>query len=249
MSTDRDPSIISRSVLANGYRINVRVEGDGDPLLLINGLTRSLDSWAPFAHAMSGRRIVSFDAPGVGESPNSLLPMSIAQLANLCVAVLDELGLDRVDVLGFSLGGAVAQELAARHATRVRRLVLAATTCGFGSSLVGWDVRESVAILMNGLVRANPLSTLWRVMAFSTWSSIPFLSTIVAPTLVVCGIHDGVAPIANSRALAERIPNATLIELSEGHDLQESGAAEQLVRVVDEFLARDVQSIRERSSL
>ncbi|MGP8010677.1 MAG: alpha/beta fold hydrolase [Acidimicrobiales bacterium] len=239
MSTDEDTSIVSRSVSASGLRINVRIEGEGEPLLVINGLTRPLDSWAPFARAMSGCRIVSFDAPGVGESPNSLLPMSIAQLADLCVTVLDELELESVDVLGFSHGGAVAQELAASHPTRVRRLVLAATSCGFGSSFIGWDVRESVSILMNGLFRVNALSTLWRVMAIASWSSIPFLGTIAAPTLVVCGRQDRVTPVGNSRTLAERIPNATLIELSEGHDLQEPGAAEELARVVEEFLVRD----------
>lgn len=249
MSTAEDHSIVSRGVSAHGYRINVQVEGEGEPLLLINGLTRPLDSWAPFAHALRGRQVVSFDAPGVGESPNSLLPLSIAQLANLCVAVLDDLGLECADVLGFSHGGAVAQELAARHPTRVRRLVLAATTCGAGSSLVGWDLRDSVAILMNGLFRVNAVSTLWRIMAISTWSSIPFLGAIKAPTLVVCGSQDRVAPISNSRTLAARIPNATLIELSEGHDLQESGAADVLARVVEKFLARDIQSTDECSSL
>lgn len=249
MSTDQDHSIVSRRVLANGHDINVRVEGEGDPLLLINGLTRSLDSWAPFAHALRGHRIVSFDAPGVGESPNSLLPLTITQLANLCVDVLDELGLERVDVLGFSLGGAVAQELAARHPTRVRRLVLAATSCGIGSTLAGWDMRDSAEILMNGLFRANPLSTVWRVLALSSWTSIPYLGTLQAPTLVVCGTQDRVAPIANSRALASRIPNATLIELSEGHDLQVTGAAGQLARVVEEFLARATRSTEDHFTL
>ena len=66
MSTAEDHSIVSRGVSAHGYRINVQVEGEGEPLLLINGLTRPLDSWAPFAHALRGRQVVSFDAPGVG---------------------------------------------------------------------------------------------------------------------------------------------------------------------------------------
>jgi len=249
MSIDKDHSIISRSVEASGCRIHVRVEGQGEPLLLINGLTRPLGSWFPFADAMTGRRIVSFDAPGVGESANSLLPLSIAQLAAICVAVLDELGLERVDVLGFSLGGAVAQELAGTYPTRVRRLVLAATSCGIGSTLAGWDMRDGVAVVVNGLVRANPVATIWRVMAFAAWSSIPFLGSIEAPTLVVCGSEDRVAPIANSRSLANRIPNARLVELDEGHDLQATGAAEHLARVVEGFLARDLDSIEEYCSL
>jgi pimeloyl-ACP methyl ester carboxylesterase len=249
MSTDHDHSIISRMVSANGHIINVLIEGEGEPLLLINGLTRPLGSWKPFARALNGRRFVSFDAPGVGGSPNSLLPLSISQLASLCVGVLDELGLERVDVLGYSLGGAVAQEMAARHPTRVHRLILAATSCGIGSTLAGWDMRDSAAVLTNGLVRANPLSTLWRVMALASWSSIPYLGTLGAPTLVVCGSQDQVAPIANSRALANRIPNAILTELSQGHDLQAPGAAEQLALVVEAFLTRDPQSTKEFSAL
>jgi pimeloyl-ACP methyl ester carboxylesterase len=236
-------------VSANGYEVHVQSVGDGEPLLLINGLTRPLTSWDILTRALGERRVVSFDAPGVGESPNSLLPMSIAELATLCVAILDELGLERVDVLGYSLGGAVAQEMAARFPTRVRRLVLAATSCGVGSTVAGWDLHDSAAILMNGLLRANPLSTLWRVLAFSSWSSIPFLGSIEAPTLVVCGHGDRVAPIENSRALAARIPNATLIELDEGHDLQVAGPAEHLGRVVAGFLTRDLQPIEECFSL
>ena len=67
MSTDLDESIVTRTLEANGYRINVRDEGDGTPLLLINGLTRSLGSWEPFTDALRGHRVISFDAPGVGE--------------------------------------------------------------------------------------------------------------------------------------------------------------------------------------
>jgi pimeloyl-ACP methyl ester carboxylesterase len=247
MSFDR--SLTSQSVSALGYRINVRVVGEGEPLLLINGLTRALGSWDAFTAAMSGRRIVSFDAPGVGASENSILPLSIAQLATICVAVLDELGLERVDVLGFSLGGAVAQELASTFPSRVRRLVLAATTCGIGSTAAGWDPRDGVGVVMNGLVRANPLSTIWRVMAYSAWSSIPYLGAITAPTLVICGLDDRVAPIGNSRTLAGRIPNATLIELTEGHDLQEPGAAERLAHVVERFLAREAHATRDSFTL
>ena len=249
MSTDLDESIVTRTLEANGYRINVRDEGDGTPLLLINGLTRSLGSWEPFTDALRGHRVISFDAPGVGGSENSYLPLSIAQLAAICVALIDELGLERVDVLGFSLGGAVAQEFAGSHPTRVRRLVLAATSCGIGSTLEGWDMRDGTAVVVNGLVRANALSTIWRVMAYASWSSIPFLGSITAPTLVVCGSEDRVAPIANSRMLAGRIPNATLIELTEGHDLQAIGAAEKLANAVGRFLAGDPVSMTESFTL
>jgi pimeloyl-ACP methyl ester carboxylesterase len=239
----------SLEVSVRGHQVHLRMEGEGDPLLLLNGLTRPLSSWGPFIESLGSRTVVSFDAPGVGESPAPLLPLSIAQLADVTAAVLDEIGLDRVDVLGYSHGGAVAQQFAAHYPERVRRLVLAATSCGAGSTLAGWDTHDGVEVLMNGIFRANALSTLWRTMAISTWSSIPFLGAIAAPTLVVGGSEDRVAPLANSQVLASRIPNATLVELSEGHDLQQPEAAEKLARVVEKFLAREALMTSEHADL
>jgi poly(3-hydroxyoctanoate) depolymerase len=226
-------------VWARGHPVRVNVVGSGEPLLLVNGLTRPLSSWDPFVAALENRTIVSFDAPGVGASRAPLLPLSIGHLADLSVSVLDELGLDCVDVLGFSHGGAVVQQLAFSYPERVRRLVLVATTCGIGSTLPPWNSHEGLAILMNGTLKTNPLSTVWRTMAISSWSSIPFLGSIAAPTLVVCGDQDRVTPIANSRVLAGRIPDAVLVELAEGHDLQLPAPAQKLARVVEEFFVRE----------
>jgi len=57
-----------------GHLVNLRVQGHGEPLLLLNGLTRPLESWDPFIHALGDRTIVSFDAPGVGQSPSPSCP-------------------------------------------------------------------------------------------------------------------------------------------------------------------------------
>jgi len=207
--------------------------------LLLNGLTRPLESWDPFIHALGDRTIVSFDAPGVGQSPSPVLPLSIAQLAELAVSVLDDVGLDQVDVLGFSHGGAVAQQFAFQYPSRVRRLVLVATSCGAGATLNGWSTFDGLGAAST-FDRSQATSAMWRTMAISAWSSIPFLGAIAAPTLVVCGINDRVAPIANSRSLCARIPGATLIVVPDGHDLQRPEPATELARVVDTFLGRAV---------
>jgi poly(3-hydroxyalkanoate) depolymerase len=117
----------------DGHRLRVDVVGDGPPLLLINGFGVSLEVWAPLRHALSGTRTIAFDAPGVGASSIPRLPVSIRSLAHLVIRLLDELDCKEVDVLGVSLGGAVAQELAHRAPDRVRRLVLCATSCGLGA--------------------------------------------------------------------------------------------------------------------
>jgi pimeloyl-ACP methyl ester carboxylesterase len=123
-----------RAVEWRGLELFVREQGAGDPVLLINGLGASADMWGVLEQelARTGRTIV-FDLPGSGLSPTPALPLSIAALARVTTGLLDELGYERVDVLGFSYGGLVAQQLARDAPSRIRRLALAATACGWGS--------------------------------------------------------------------------------------------------------------------
>jgi len=115
-------------------RLRTSVRGDGPPLLLITGLGASLDLAASFERhlAAEGRRVISFDAPGVGGSTAYRRPRRLPGVARTVAGLLDALGLDQVDVLGVSLGGAVAQQLARQAPDRVRGLVLAATAPGLG---------------------------------------------------------------------------------------------------------------------
>jgi poly(3-hydroxyoctanoate) depolymerase len=235
----RSNGVYSRSLSVSGLQIAMRVQGEGDPLLLINGATRPLQSWEPFISALSRRTVVSFDIPGVGGSPTSVLPLSIPTLAALAVEVLDAAGLQDADVLGYSHGGAIAQHLAGNVPDRVRRLVLAATSCGVGAVPgPGLATLRALGRPANGkqwpYVDAKALW--WHSIAFSTWSSIPFLGGIKAPTLVVCGTRDRLVPPANSRVLARRIPDARLVLLPAGHDLQRPGPGSALARQVDDFL-------------
>ncbi len=115
-------------------RVRVAVLGDGPPLLLINGIGANLEMWQPVVEQLPGRTLVLFDVPGTGESPPTHLPMRMSGFAELVVALLDELGIARTDVLGYSWGGALAQQLAHQAPERVRSLVLGATMPGLGGS-------------------------------------------------------------------------------------------------------------------
>lgn len=234
-----------RLLTIHGLQVAMQVQGEGDPLLLINGMTRPLQSWKPFIRELSGRTVVSFDAPGVGASPTPVLPLSMPGLAEIAVAVLDAAGLDDADVLGYSHGGAVAQQLVHDEPDRVRHLVLAATSCGVGAT--PGSGRDGLRGLRTPSVasdwpRANVMGLLWQSLAFSNWSSIPFLGSIATPTLVVCGSHDRIVAPTNSRILARRIPGASLAMVPAGHDLQRPGVATALARVVGRFLTADAES-------
>lgn len=119
---------------ADGVELFVQQRGKGRPLLLVNGLGGSCELLEAAQEHLSGvARTIGVELPGAGRSPTPRRPLSISALARVLGTLLDELGHAKVDVLGFSLGGTVAQQLAHDQPDRIRRLGLAATACGWGS--------------------------------------------------------------------------------------------------------------------
>ena len=133
MSAMTEPATHERFLDVDGRKVRVRVSGEGPPVLLINGLGANVATWTSLVQQLPGFEVISFDAPGVGRSQGPRVPYTIARIADVARHVLDDLGREKVDVLGYSLGGAVAQQLAARYPERVRRLVLVSSSCGAGA--------------------------------------------------------------------------------------------------------------------
>jgi pimeloyl-ACP methyl ester carboxylesterase len=114
--------------VATGVRLNVSQSGTGDPLLLIMGTSGSLGFWEPLAAPFAERhRVIAFDNRGLGASERGEERITVASLAADTAALLDALEIERTHVLGWSLGSAVAQELALAHPDRVGGLVLYGT--------------------------------------------------------------------------------------------------------------------------
>ncbi|MDG5486962.1 alpha/beta hydrolase [Mycolicibacterium gadium] len=197
-----------------------------------------MQSWTAFADALTARTIVTFDAPGVGLSETPPGPLSMPMFSDIAMRVLNKFGFSKADVIGFSFGGAVAQQLAVCHPDLVNRLVLLSTSCGLGSvpGRTRDVIRKSLTFGHRPLPVTDPLGVFWQVAAISTWSSIPVLGHIEAPTLVLCGERDRTVPPANSKLLAGRIPNARLVTVPAGHDLQEPGPAAIVAKEVERFL-------------
>lgn len=112
----------------DGVDLHYEIAGGGPPLLMIAGLAADQAFWLPAQPALAARRqLILVDNRGSGRTAPLDAPTSIAAMAGDCLALLDHLGLDRVSVVGHSMGGMIAQELALRAPRRVDRLVLAAT--------------------------------------------------------------------------------------------------------------------------
>ena len=115
--------------------VGYRVVGSGPPLVLIMGYAWTMEDWDPrFVDALARHyRVVIFDNAGVGRTQPLPTPLTIDAMAGQTSALISTLGLGRANVLGWSMGGMIAQALALRHPTQVRRLVLCATFPGTGT--------------------------------------------------------------------------------------------------------------------
>jgi pimeloyl-ACP methyl ester carboxylesterase len=132
----------------NGIDYAYRVVGDGSPpLVLLQHFRGNLDNWDPaLVDALAaGRQVVTFDNAGVGGSTGTT-PSTITQMAIDAIKFLDAMDLAQVDVLGFSIGSFVAQEIALIRPAIVRRLVLASSAPQGAAGMHGWapEVIEAV---------------------------------------------------------------------------------------------------------
>jgi 3-oxoadipate enol-lactonase len=116
----------------NGINIHYRIYGEGEPLIMIMGLSGNADWWdEEFLEPLAERfQVVIFDNRGTGRSGKPEGPYTISLMVSDTLGLMDHLGLTSANVLGISMGGMIAQEMACNHPDRVRRLVLISTNCG-----------------------------------------------------------------------------------------------------------------------
>jgi pimeloyl-ACP methyl ester carboxylesterase len=127
----------TKTVKVGEQTVGYRTVGTGRPIVLIMGLSGSMDAWDPTfvdALAATGHRVILFDNDGIGRTTALPGPLSVARMADTTAGLIRALKLERPDVMGWSMGGFVAQSLAVRHPRSLRRLVLMATAPGDGKA-------------------------------------------------------------------------------------------------------------------
>ena len=145
--------------------------GSGPPLLLIMGMSGTALSWGePFLDALrSDFEVIVYDHRGVGASSRLDGPVTIVQMAEDALGLLDALEIDSAHIMGISMGGMVAQELALAHPGRVRTLTLGCTYCGGeGSSFLSPELAGRLAEARASGDRDHALRTSWEANVSAT---------------------------------------------------------------------------------
>ncbi len=208
-------------------------------MLLLHGIGGSARSCAAAGSVLArhGRRALSWDAPGYGESAD---PRGGVDLPARVVHVLDDLGLDRVDLFGTSWGGVIATQVAVRWPERVRTLVLADSTRGSGTNpekaaamrarvaelaqigaerfaagrapkLVAPDCDPAIAEAVRAdMARVRVPGYRMAAEFMAATDTADLLPRVSRPTLVLVGEHDTVTGVPESELLARTIPGARL---------------------------------------
>jgi pimeloyl-ACP methyl ester carboxylesterase len=142
--------------------------GEGEPLVLIQGMSGTTLAWGDAFLDELARdfAVTAFDNRGVGLSSRVDEPFTVADLAADTAALFDALGLERAHVLGISMGGMVAQELALRSPDRIATLTLGCTYAGGpGSVMTAADVGHRLAAAWSSGDRERAIRTAWEVNA------------------------------------------------------------------------------------
>jgi len=115
----------SGRIEANGVHYYYEIHGAGEPLLLLHGGLGSIDMFEPGLPVFAeGRQVIAVDLHSHGRTPLGDRNIDLPDMGDDMAVLLEKLGFEQVDVLGYSLGGGVPFRLAAQHPSRVRRLVL-----------------------------------------------------------------------------------------------------------------------------
>jgi len=227
--------------------ISYKVEGRGEPLVMIMGFSANRSGWTaqvPFFRRYY--QIVTFDNRGVGESDKPTGPYSTKMMAEDVIGLMDYLEIEKAHIMGASMGGMIAQELAINHPERVMKLVLTCTyACQNGTSgdapeqaklahlppqrvagaMIGLALNRPIyrfTFGLMGVIQSRFIGVSGRVgiagqmEACRNHDALERLAPIAAPTMVIVGTEDRIIAPVSSEVIAGKIPNAKLVKLEGG---------------------------------
>lgn len=255
------------TITADGVPIAYTVLGDGSPLVLLHGFTETADSWREAGYVdrflRAGRQVVLIDCRGHGHSgkPREAASYTGERRAQDVIAVLDAIGIQAADVVGYSMGGLIALAVAVRFAERVRALVvigahpfaqsMAPYRSAVADGLARWLIMiESQGVRLSDEARrrilANDLPALQACVARDRpdWSAA--LKAFETPLLAIAGSED---PICSAvQAMAEQV-GGVFVALAGRNHVTAFLASNEIVSAIEQFLGADAKAVSRTSIL
>ncbi|WP_050476136.1 3-oxoadipate enol-lactonase [Herbaspirillum rhizosphaerae] len=239
---------------------------DAPVLMFSNSLGTTMSLWESQARALRAHyRILRYDTRGHGESPGAADSLTLAQLGQDVIDLLDRLKLDKVNFCGISMGGIIGLWLGIHAGDRLQRLIVANSAARIGAE-EGWRSRAAqvagngmdgvadgaagrwftpefiarapvlVDAMVSDLRHCSPRGYAACCTALAVADLRDQVSRIEAPTLLVAGRHDPVTTVADARFLQDKIAGAEYLELAASH-LSNVEASEEFTAGLERFLA------------
>lgn len=242
-------------------RLALSVAGKGELIVFLHGIGGRRQNWdAQLAFFSGGYKAAAWDARGYGESDDYDGPLDFTVFSADLVRVLDHFDARQAHIVGLSMGGRIARNFALHHPERVRSLVLANTSPGFGA-LTPEQVREFVEqrrkldpeaqakrllgpspapgayqTLVASLRAVHRESYLKTVEASTAQDLAAPIENIRAPTLVITSTADNLYPVRISEDMARRIPGARLHVIAGAGHVSNLERPDEFNRAIAEFL-------------
>lgn len=251
----------------NGIAVHFDVHGSGDPVLFIHGLGSSARDWQlQVEHFSSRYTVITYDVRGHGASEKTSSPYSIRQFASDAKALLDHLGIESACVVGISMGGMIAFQLAVDEPTAVDGLVIVNAVPEFKPRSFGQRLHtvqrflivrllgmRGVAKILAARLFPGPSHARLREQFIERWSAndkrayLASMRAIVGWSVVervseitiptlFVAAEHDYTPVALKRSYAEKMPNARLEVIADSRHATPIERPDELNKLIDEFL-------------
>ncbi len=242
----RKPAV--RNVQVGNHRVSYEVLGEGDPVILVHGLSGSMRWWSRNVQALAqDHRVYLVDLPGFGTMRRVRTRFALVNVAQWLLAWMEAVDIRQAHFVGHSMGGYICMWIAAHRPEVVSRMVLVApavlsrirTVWGYAFPLLTsmrYIQRGFFFILAYDALRAGPLTLLRATHDILSINAEEDISSITAPTLLIWGENDTLVPPSVGQILRTKIADSRLVTLKNASHVSMYDQHQQFNQLVEAFL-------------